>query len=244
MHQHFHQEREEDQDFDRHSVFYGPGSETDIHQTSFFHYVTTTYGRNTTNILKEWRQLKFNFLRLSLQLTFLLRCRTHDIVPNNILNATRQLERISWHSDSCKRNFKTTNFKLSKKLLNYEIKDTFCQKNFLKNCIQRTYIKIHTENLTTNERITFFNSVKLKLKRIKISLTGKFDSKFERLLQRFGPPNVTDSSNNNVNIICTFKNLSSTEIPDKIRKIVSLGRNFLKKINHSQKKTFYVRLRI
>jgi len=101
----------------------------------FFYYITTTFGHHYTWLLKSWINIKKRISSLSQQLTFLLRCRGHDILPPHIYNLRN---RFTFYCNTVKQMFDRQNTRRQKTLLNLEIKDINYNLKFLQSRLEKT----------------------------------------------------------------------------------------------------------
>ena len=176
-----------------------------------------------------WTNLNYQLAEATPQRWFLLKCRSNDIHPQHMLNLSKRIRTLSFHSLTCKQKLLKINRHITSKLLNLEILDINFHINFLKKSLSTLKNKILKLNIDMSSINNFFAFTDQKSKRIlnkheKI-LKRKFDFLFNKMLE-YSESIVPKQF---------FKNLTDTQIPNQVIDVVSLGPKFSIRENTSKK---------
>jgi len=199
-----------------------------IRTDDFFQHVSQRFDDNCTTLLKSWIKCKKKIYTSKQQLTFLIRCRRHDLIPTHI---NKLKISVAFHSNSIKRKFDRFKKANQYRLLNFEIEDQNINLNYLYKKIKDIEERLF-ECLPQDLVTTFFELNRRRLTSFDYSIKNNSINKFNNLTQKH---NTCLHPFSNIDKSMWFVNISSKDIPDTISDLLSLGDNFALPIEQEQK---------
>lgn len=188
-------------------------------QGNFFQHINETYGPTTTRLLKNWTNIVEQLASATARRIFLLKCRSYDVYPSNIVNSNKRLLSTTFYSDYGRDMLKHYDSVMCNRLLKLEIKDINYHITFLTN--QRKSLKIQLDNSALNETILkkFLDFTNAKKNNIHRKILKNLEKKFQSIVARnnANKPNSIDKTK-------WIKNLTNVPLPQDVSEIVSLGR--------------------
>ena len=184
----------------------------------FLQYIRGNFGQNTTTIMKKYIQTNIKIAKTVSKRRFLLKCRSHDVIPKHIFTLKQHFNNFSFHNASCQ--FKHSNIfnRVSTQILNNEIRDIHFHLKFLNVELNKLTTSIKNSNLNKDIFNTFIQLEKNRYSHIESKHNKIHKNKFSYLI-----PSTTTSSFNKSDWV---KNFSDTDIPNNVIDVVSMGPNY------------------
>ena len=191
----------------------------------FYNYVRNEYNQQLVTDIKLYEQFTSNLKKREIERKFLLQCRSHNILPNQILNQTHINIRF-FPKHACEKIENSTKL-FGTKILNFGITDISHEIKQISKDIY--YYRMKIIDQTSND---FYNNLNTKnpvtIEKFTNKLQNNIINNLKNLKVTKIPILVTDRKN-------WFINMSNKEIPDSVADILSLGGKFAFNYN---KKTF------
>ena len=137
-----------------------------------FKYVRSIYNEGTFKKIQSFTKLSKKVATEILHKKFLLSCREYDVFPKHVQNVLSSFKSFSIHSLSIKNKFFYLEKCISKKILNYLIKDTHNHVNYLLKNIKKLKIFLK-EQLNTKLLHKFYSILNYILHKIKSKVSKK-----------------------------------------------------------------------
>ena len=176
---------------------------------------------------KNWINIKKEIRKTTSKKEFLLKCRNYNLFPKNIINNTKNVNNISFHSRSVCKQLNSMIEKLKYRLRNMEIKDIHNHLHFLQNKsnnIRKSLASLiptyHSDNT-----ISYQNDLNSKIHNNKIILDKKFENLKTKQIHSIDKICLNKHKNSN-NPDLWLINYSNTILPESVSDIIRLGDKF------------------
>ena len=127
------------------------------YQGEFYRHITATHEYFITRLLKTWSKMRQELAKANAHNIFLLKCRSHDVFPNNILNAVKRQNCISFYSKCCAVQFNNYKNILRLRYLKLQIKDINIHIYYLHKHLNKLKSKISKSPVKHTQLETFFH---------------------------------------------------------------------------------------
>ena len=199
-----------------------------IQSNGFFQHITINYGKNNTEALKAWINTNKKICTAKQQLTFLIRCRRHDILPTHIKNINLH---VYFYSKSANQALVKLSTGLHHKILNLEIKDL----NFRLKRLQND-VKLIENKLKNNLPRDLLNGFyEMNVNTLTIFMNNKRNAEIKKFNFLVKKENVCFDPFKDIDNSKWIINISDTVIPKKIIDFLSLGDRFAPPIDQCEK---------
>lgn len=184
----------------------------------FYQVITLQFGNETATKLKQWANTNIKIASIKNRKIFLLNCRRRGIIPNHIMNNTRNVETlIDVHDGRTGQEINTFNKRLKIKILNLEIKITHGSLKTLERSLSQ--LQTQLENCLPADILNEFlrrQNIKYNKEFHEIKITNIRKLK---ALEQQNTFNIKIKDN-------WLKNLTDVVIPPDINIFLSLGYKF------------------